>query len=149
MEKQLSKKLGELKEDQLPEFGIMTPQHMVEHLILTIKLSQGRITVPSIEPTPEALALKQNILYGKAEIPRGIRAPGTKEELLPLRFQSLEEAKENLIKAWKQFDLYYYQYPEVLHQHPFFGVLNHQEWVAFHSKHFQYHLSQFGIDWKH
>jgi hypothetical protein len=149
MEKQLRKKLEDLTPDQKPGFGIMTPQHMVEHLILTVKLSQGKITVPTIEPTPEALAIKHNILYDKGEIPKGIRAPGTKGELLPLRFGSLDEAKEKLIDAWKHFELYYFQYPEAQLKHPFFGPLTYEEWKEFHAKHFQHHFSQFGIDWKH
>ncbi|MBT0811023.1 DUF1569 domain-containing protein [Litoribacter ruber] len=149
MDKQLFQKLKLLQADQKPSFGIMTPQHMVEHLILTLKLSQGKIQVPTIKPTPEALAIKHNIIVEKENIPRGIQAPGTNSTLLPLRYNSLEEAKAELLKAWQQFELYYFQHTDATNVHPFFGELNYSEWKSFHSKHFQHHFSQFDIDFKH
>ena len=39
-------KLKSLKVDQQPEWGIMTPQHMVEHLIVSTKMSNGGLNIP-------------------------------------------------------------------------------------------------------
>ena len=36
---EMPQRLSKLKEDSLPKFGLMTPQHMVEHLILMTKMA--------------------------------------------------------------------------------------------------------------
>lgn len=57
----LNEKLQQINEESQARFGIMTPQHMIEHLILTFKLSQGKIAIPMKEPSPKALEAKQAI----------------------------------------------------------------------------------------
>lgn len=143
----LEQKLSLLKEDNKAQFGIMTPQHMLEHLILTFKLSQGRISLPEKEPSTRALEAKQAILHGEMELPRGIKAPGVGDQLLALRYGSLEESKTQLIEALKAFHTYYANNGEIKHYHPAFGKLNYEEWQAFHHKHFKHHFGQFGVIW--
>jgi hypothetical protein len=143
----LQQKLALLSADSPSQFGIMTPQHMVEHLIITFKLSQGKISLPEKEPSPRALEAKQAILYGNMELPRGVKAPGLGDQLMELRFGSLDEAKVGLAKALEDFDLYYASNKDLKHYHPAFGKLNYEEWLAFHQKHFKHHLGQFGISW--
>jgi len=143
----LQQNLTLLQEDNPAQFGIMTPQHMVEHLILTFKLSQGRITLPEKEPSERALEAKKAILYGDMDLPRGIKAPGVGEQLLDLRYGTLEEAKKGLEKALEDFHLYYAQNKALRHYHPAFGQLDYEEWQAFHQKHFKHHFGQFGISW--
>ena len=46
----LQERLDQLTSAAEPRFGIMTPQHMLEHLILTIKLSSGRIPMTDLFP---------------------------------------------------------------------------------------------------
>jgi len=142
----LQAKLQQITKDSPAEFGIMTPQHMVEHLILTFKLSQGKIPLPDKDPSPKALAAKQAILYGNVDIPRGIRAPGLEEgQLLELRHSSLEESKSKLFEAIGQFHSYFELNKDLKHQHPVFGKLDYQEWWLFHQKHFKHHFGQFGV----
>jgi len=143
----LQQKLALLKSDSPARFGIMTSQHMVEHLIITFKLSQGKISLPEKEPSQRALDAKQAILYGQMELPRGIRAPGIGDQLMDLRLPSIEEAKVGLEKALKDFHLYYSSNRDITHYHPAFGKLNYEEWLAFHEKHFKHHFGQFGIMW--
>jgi len=143
----LQQKLTLLLEDNPAEFGIMSPQHMVEHLILTLKLSQGRISLPEKEPSQKALEAKQAILYGDMDLPRGIKAPGVGDNLLDLRYGSLEDAKKGLEKALEDFHLHYSSDKALRHYHPAFGRLDYKEWLAFHYKHFKHHFWQFGISW--
>ncbi len=52
----LLQRLKHLSLQSEAKFGILTPQHMVEHLILTLKMSTGRIPIPEIVPTEKQLA---------------------------------------------------------------------------------------------
>jgi len=144
---QLKDRLDFLTKEEIARFGIMTPQHMVEHLIITFKLSQGKISLPEKEPSPRALQAKQAILYGEMDLPKGIQAPGIGEKLLDLKYASLEEAKEQLIKSLDKYHSYFSENKDIKHYHPAFGPLNYEEWTAFHHKHFKHHFGQFGISW--
>jgi hypothetical protein len=135
--------IEDLNEDSTRLFGIMTPQHMLEHLIITFKLSSGRIKIPEFEPNEKQLSQKQYLLYTDMEFPKGIRAPGLPAELLPLRFDSLQTAKEKLIQAMEEFESAFSEDPDLMTLHPRFGKLTYAEWKVFHGKHLKHHLGQF------
>ncbi|WP_194774208.1 DUF1569 domain-containing protein [Pararhodonellum marinum] len=141
----LAEGLDRLTVDHKALFGLMGPQHMVEHLILTFKLSVGRIAYPEVNPTAEALLFKQRLLYTDAEMRRGIKHPHSNDTLPALRFEHLEQAKAALGKAWEEFKNYYSTNPTAQHTHPLFGHLNHSEWLRFHDKHIRHHFRQFGL----
>lgn len=123
----------------------MTPQHMVEHLILTIKLSYGRILIPEFEPNEKQLMQKQALIYSDIKFPIGVKAPGLGENLLELRFPDLETSKIHLLKSINEYDLYFETDPGAKTIHPRFGKLSYEEWERFHKKHFDHHFRQFGI----
>lgn len=146
MEKEtLESRLKNLTENSQREFGIMSPQHMVEHLILTVKLSYGRIKIPEFEPNEKQLAQKQALIYTEITFPRGVRAPGLGDQLLELRFSDLSTAKLELLKSINDYNSFFEETPESMTMHPRFGKLNHEEWERFHKKHFEHHFEQFGI----
>lgn len=141
----IKSRLATLEENSERQFGIMTPQHMVEHLILTVKLSYGRVKIPEFEPNEKQLLQKQALIYSEISFPRGIRAPGLGEELLDLRFDDLESSKFQLLKSLEEYDSFFESNPESQTMHPRFGKLTYQEWERFHKKHFEHHFGQFGI----
>ncbi|HBX62657.1 MAG TPA: hypothetical protein DEG63_06140, partial [Flavobacteriaceae bacterium] len=69
----LISKLKSLKVDQQPEWGIMTPQHMVEHLIVTTKISNGGLTVPCRIPIEQIPQYKSFLLESDHEMQKGIK----------------------------------------------------------------------------
>lgn len=140
----LLQRLQALSTHSKAKFGILTPQHMVEHLILTLKMSAGRIPITEIVPTEKQLAQKQALLFTDIPFPQGIKAPGLPETLLDLRFGDLETAKAELVKSWDAYQLLFQENPTKQTPHPGFGLLNFEEWERFHSKHVNHHLSQFG-----
>ncbi|GMQ31362.1 hypothetical protein Aconfl_40060 [Algoriphagus confluentis] len=143
--KNIESRLKALKSDSLAKFGIMTPQHMVEHLILTIKLSYGRVKIPHFIPNEKQLNAKQALLYTDMEFPVGVKAPGLPAELLELRYPDLDTAKGELKKAIKAYQETFEKSPEAEFTHPRFGLLTHKEWEIFHHKHIGHHFRQFGI----
>ncbi|MDA0315766.1 MAG: DUF1569 domain-containing protein [Bacteroidetes bacterium] len=140
----LPQRLQHLGLQSQARFGILTPQHMVEHLILTLKMSSGRIPIPEIVPNEKQLSQKQALLFTDIPFPLGIKIPGLPNTLLELRFADLETAKSALIASWDAYQLVFKENPSLLTPHPRFGLLNHEEWERFHAKHLDHHLGQFG-----
>jgi oxepin-CoA hydrolase/3-oxo-5,6-dehydrosuberyl-CoA semialdehyde dehydrogenase len=143
--KDFEQKLTNLNEAKEPEFGVMSAQHMVEHLTITVKLSSGRIAYPPFNPTEKQLAQKEALLFTEFEFPTGIKAPGLGNNLMPLKYETLSEAKSKLIKSLEEYDAYFKENPDARTIHPRFGLLTHKEWEQFHPKHFKHHFSQFNI----
>ncbi len=141
----IKNRIKSLKEESKVHFGIMTPQHMIEHLTITMKMSSARIKLPDFEPNEKQLAQKDLLLNTSLDFPRGIRAPGSTGELPDLKMQNLEIAKEKFITSIEEFNSFFEDNPEAQTIHPRFGKLNYSEWLQFHPKHFAHHLGQFGI----
>ena len=140
----LLQRLQNLSLQSEAKFGILTPQHMVEHLTITVKLSAGRIPIPVFEPNEKQLARKQALLFTDIPFPQGVKAPGLPDTLLELRYPDLETAKAELIKSYEAYHLLFQENPTKHTPHPIFGLLNFDEWELFHAKHMDHHLGQFG-----
>jgi oxepin-CoA hydrolase/3-oxo-5,6-dehydrosuberyl-CoA semialdehyde dehydrogenase len=140
----LLQRLDQLNSESKAKFGILTPQHMVEHLTITLKLSAGRIPIPEFEPNEKQLARKQALLFSDIPFPQGIKAPGLPDTLLELRYPDLETAKSALVAGWDTYQLLFQENPTLQTLHPGFGLLNYEEWELFHAKHIDHHLGQFG-----
>lgn len=141
----INTRLEKLTPESPAQFGIMTPQHMVEHLTLTVKLSYGRVKIPEFVPNEKQLAQKQALLFTDIPFPRGVRAPGLPDNLLDLRYPDLSAAKNELLASLKAYETYFIENPKSETFHPRFGPLNFEEWERFHTKHVEHHLGQFGV----
>ncbi len=142
---EIKTRLENLQTDSKPLFGIMTAQHMLEHLTVTLKLSSGRIKLPEFEPTEKQLQQKYFLLETEMEFPKGIKAPGDTGTLPELRAPNLSTAKEKLIQSIEEYKTIFNEFPNLKTVHPRFGSLTKEEWEKFHSKHFKHHLLQFGV----
>lgn len=138
-------RLKKLKEDTPAKFGIMTPQHMVEHLTITLKISSGRIKLPEFTVGEKDAKLKQDLLYTELEFPEGVKYPKDTGKLMELRFPDLETAKQKLNEALAEYQQVSTETPDFKTVHPRFSTLTKEEWDTFHQKHFKHHFSQFGI----
>lgn len=140
----IEKKLADLKENQQPVFGKFTPQHMVEHLAYTVELSYGKVNL-SFASKEENLPALRAFLYSDKEIRAGAKAPFLGDDLPDLVCSSLEDAKQKLSVSLTLFHEYYAVNKSSQHMHPVFGMLNYEEWLMFHSKHFALHFKQFEL----
>lgn len=137
-------RLAELTTDHSAAWGKMTPQHMVEHLIITFKMSIGKINIPIItkeEDWPKTKAY----LMKDSPMRRNVSSPVGNNDLLPLRFPDLESAKAKLLQERDSFLQFVKEQPDFLANHPFGGPMNAEEWLLFHRKHFKHHFIQFGL----
>jgi hypothetical protein len=137
--------LDQLSATAEPKWGLMSAQHMIEHLSGVIMISNGRFEAPAMYEE-ERLSKNYNfIIKDRNRLKRNTKAPILPENPLPLRFASLSEAKEKLLKSLDLFFEFYAQNPELKQMHPAFGPLNFEDWSYFHCIHIQYHLDQFGL----
>ncbi len=134
-----------LSPETKPLWGIMTPQHMVEHLLLTVKVSNNKIKVECLNPHEKIPTLKR-FLLSERPLPKYFINPIIGEGLLPLQFNNYKDAIDSLKIEIEDFYKFFENNPDVLITNPTFGELNKTEWEIFHKKHFTHHLSQFGVD---
>ena len=86
--------LEKLNTGKKPLWGKMTSQQMVEHLILAVKMGNGKLEVECFNP-PEKLPVLKKFLMSSKPMPKLFINPLIGEGLLPLKYSSLEEAKMN------------------------------------------------------
>lgn len=138
--------LGSLTPATRPLWGIMTPQHAVEHLTVSVKASVGKTKPIILVSAQEAANNKKALIENDDLWPQNLKnALLPKDSLAPLRYSTLGEAKQKLIFAVKEFEQYYTEHPDAVHPNPFLGNLDQKEWLQFHFKHFRHHFIQFGL----
>ena len=133
-----------LKEETAAQWGKMTAQHMIEHLIWAFKLSTGSAKVICSTP-PNLIQRTKRFLYNNNPTPRGFRNPVLNESPAPLQFNSLSRAKHVLHEELLLFFDHFQKSPDAIHVHPIFGPLGSEEWERTHFKHSYHHLLQFGL----
>ena len=127
-------------------FGLMSAQHMVEHVALVFSVSNGRMEVD--QTTPERLAniTKRRLLQSDMEFPKGFKAPILPEnETIPMLNENLESAVQALESEIEAFERWFIDNPGSRPVHPVMGPLSFEEWQVFHRKHLRHHLEQFGV----
>ncbi|MEM9686834.1 MAG: MaoC/PaaZ C-terminal domain-containing protein, partial [Bacteroidota bacterium] len=138
--------LAKLHEDTQPKWGIMTPQHMIEHLEWTLKIAAGELPVTEIITPEEHLEKTQESLYDYKPMPRNYEHPLLKKGALEaLVHSSLDEAKVALLEAYEKYVLFFEEHPEAVTRHAVFGDLDKSLWKLLHRKHIHHHFEQFGI----
>lgn len=131
---------AKLQVDTVPKFGIMTPQHMVEHLIWTAKSMSKRHG----EPDP-SLAEKQAKWQQFMKNPIFKHFPKEDAKLSELKYGSLEEAIAQLPSAVERIYGPFEADPAFKAYNPTFGEVDFESALRFHTAHFRYHMDQFGL----
>ncbi|WP_405205181.1 phenylacetic acid degradation bifunctional protein PaaZ [Aquimarina sp. LLG6339-5] len=138
--------LAKLKEDSKPAWGIMTAQHMVEHVEKTIRIGAGEIQDFEIATPEEYLEKVQEMVYNHKPMPKGHNHPLMKEESLEaLVHEDLITAKKKLLEAMDEFEIYFKENPDAITKNAVFGEMNKFEWDLLNVKHLNHHFKQFGL----
>lgn len=140
---ELPELLKNLEPDTKPNFGLMTPQHMVEHITMVVKTSIKRYGEPENPPTDKQLGFQKFI--AKGAIMKHRPSNKTKEDLPILKYESLEKALAQVPVAIERFYQHFEAHPDVKAYNPFFGELSFEELELFHYQHLRYHCWQFGL----
>lgn len=140
----LPRALAELGVDARPQWGMMTAQEMVEHLVWSIRCSTGVLVLPV--STPAALLERaRRFLHDERRTPREFMNPVLKAGLPSLEYPDLAGAVAAVRSEMDRFLAQSRRDPAAVFAHPIFGMLNGEEWERAHFKHCHHHLEQFGL----
>ncbi len=125
----------------------MTPQLMVEHMEEVVRNGMGQLKPENFPALPEEKLEKlQDWLYTEDEIQPGAKYPLLQEdETMQPKYKNLDQAKEKLLEAVKEYNVHYRENPSAETYHPRFGMLNKEMSELFQRKHFTHHFKQFGL----
>ncbi len=131
--------------DEQPLWGMMSIHHMLEHLVFPLEFVLFNEKVQLITPA-EKLPRQREFLYSEYGMPVSSKPPFLpKDETVPLKTATLQEAKDQLKRTISQF-LHTINKPDFTTLlHPLFGRLDKREWLIFQYKHFMHHFMQFGL----
>jgi oxepin-CoA hydrolase/3-oxo-5,6-dehydrosuberyl-CoA semialdehyde dehydrogenase len=137
--------LSGLSDKTTAKWGMMTPQHMVEHLVFHFQTAMGQIEMTVTTPE-EKLEKWQESLWNYIAMPENFKHPKLDPEApMPLGFGSLKEAIQALDKAFDDYQTYFKTNPGVTNPNAVFGHLDKTHWDLLGRKHFDHHLKQFGL----
>lgn len=135
--------LTNLKEDVVPQFGLMTPQHMVEHLTWVTKSSLARMSEPEPELSKSQLGFRKFI--DKGAVFKHRPSDKTKEDLQDLKYGSLAEAIDKVPDAVDRLYQTFEKNPDFKSYNPMMGEFSFEDHELFHYQHYKYHFFQFGL----
>jgi len=135
--------LKKLPADREANFGLMSPQHMVEHLAVTLKSSVRRIGEVENPPTKGQLGFQKFI--AKGSILEHRPSDKTKADLPPLKYDNIEDAIAQVEVAIHRFYNHFESQPDFKCYNVFFGELGFEDLELFNFMHYRYHLWQFGL----
>ncbi len=137
--------LNRLHADVKPAWGIMTAQHMVEHLEHFCQLSLGQIQLEMV--TPEKYLEKyQESLWNYLPMPKDFTQPFYKNDRPEdLRFKDLDTAKTAFLDAFDKVEELFKSEPNVKIFNPVFGYLDEEMYYLLNRKHLNHHFKQFGL----
>ncbi len=141
---EIIKLLENLKPETPPIWGKMTAQHMLEHLVFSVRISNAKLKVNCFIPIERWTTMKK-VLESNRPLPKNFINPIIGENLIPLEFKNIDESLSGLRKEFSDFIKYFTDNPGAVLVNPTFGELNFEEWKIFHHKHFTHHCLQFGL----
>lgn len=145
-EEVIEKALTNLTENTKPKWGILTPQHLLEHLEEGYKILAGKNQDFDIATPEKILEKVHNSLYNFDKFPRNTQFPTMKKgELEDLKYPDLATAKQKMLEARKEYLEFFKENPDAKLKNMVFGHLNRYESYLLERKHLNHHFEQFGL----
>jgi oxepin-CoA hydrolase/3-oxo-5,6-dehydrosuberyl-CoA semialdehyde dehydrogenase len=142
----IKKALNQLTADHQPKWGMMTPQHMVEHLEMSYRIASGEHQDFEVATPEEYLEKVAATLWNYDKMPKNHKMPLMKDDgLEALVHSDLETAKTKLLEAREEYLDFFKRHPRATTKNAVFGELTKYEWTLLERKHITHHLEQFGI----
>ncbi len=138
--------LSKLKADTKPKWGIMTPQHMLEHLEYTYRIASGEIQDFEIATPEKILEKVHHSLYNYDAFPKNTNFPLLEKNTLDkLKYPDLATAKEKFLEVREAYKTFFKENPDAKLKNLVFGELNRYESYLLERKHLNHHFEQFGL----
>lgn len=136
--------LDTLNPETKANFGLMTPQHMVEHLVEAIRSATVQYEGERESPAnAQQLGMQQFIKSGSVLSHRP--SDKTVADLPSLKYTSIKEAISQVPKAVKDFYDFHEKNPDYIPYATYLGEVPFEDVELFHFMHIRYHLWQFGL----
>jgi len=137
--------LSQLNEDSQSRWGLMSAQHLVEHLEFFNRMALGEVETDITTPE-EHIEKYQESLWNYKAMPKEFKHPLLKkDEAESLRFENLEEAKKAYLESYDRFIEFFEANPTAKTANTVFGMLDKYHWYLLNRKHLNHHFSQFGL----
>ncbi|MRT16719.1 phenylacetic acid degradation bifunctional protein PaaZ [Vitellibacter sp. q18] len=138
--------LNKLTEDTKPKWGIMSPQHMLEHLEYTYKIASGKIQDFEVATPDKILEKVHASLYNYDKFPRNSNFPQLEKDTLDeLKHPDLATAKVKFLEEREAYKNYFKENPDAKLNNLVFGEMNRYEWYLLERKHLNHHFEQFNL----
>ncbi|MBR9756626.1 MAG: phenylacetic acid degradation bifunctional protein PaaZ [Algicola sp.] len=138
--------LSKLTAETKPKWGIMTPQHMVEHLEYTYKITSGEIQDFEVATPEKILDKVRASLYNYDKFPQNAQFPQLeKDKLDALQHPDLETAIAKFKAQREKYIEFFKENPDAKLKNLVFGELNRYESYLLERKHLNHHFEQFGL----
>jgi oxepin-CoA hydrolase/3-oxo-5,6-dehydrosuberyl-CoA semialdehyde dehydrogenase len=145
-DEKIEESLRKLAQDSQPKWGILTPQHLMEHLELSYKIMSGQVQDFEIATPEKILEKVHNSLYTFDRFPKNSAFPTYKKDVLEdLIHPDFETAKAKFLEAREAYKAFFKENPEAVLKNMVFGELNKYESYLLERKHLNHHFEQFGI----
>ena len=141
---EIKTQLSKLNLNSKPAYGKMNAQQMIEHLSAVTQIANGNWDV-NVYVSDEKTDRRKPFLDTENELQAGFKASFLADEPNDLKFNSIDEAIDDLLHQLEVFLLVFKQNEKRTVVHPFFGELNFQDWKKFQVKHFTHHFKQFEL----
>lgn len=136
--------LGNLTAETEGNFGLMTPQHMVEHIVSVLKNTTIKYEGERESPANERQLGFQKYVKGGCVL-KYRASDKTKADLPELKYASLEAAIADVPPAIQGFYDFWEANQDYIPYASFMGEMPFEDIELFHYMHFRYHLWQFGL----
>ncbi|MFT4697297.1 MAG: oxepin-CoA hydrolase/3-oxo-5,6-dehydrosuberyl-CoA semialdehyde dehydrogenase [Flavobacteriaceae bacterium] len=138
--------LNDLTENSKAKWGILTPQHMVEHLEDAYRIASGEFQDFEITTPEKYLEKTLESLYTYEPMAPGYDFPLNKKGALEdLKHSDLDTAKKMMLASREEYLNYFKENPESITKNVVFGDINKYEWYLLERKHLNHHFSQFNL----
>jgi hypothetical protein len=106
-------------------------------------MAVGKNTFPLEIPEDRIPRMKEFLLSDKP-MAKNIEVPFAKKDEV-LRNENLDLSIDELAENWIEFEDYYSENEGNENLHPYYGMLNYEQWLRLHAKHFTHHFEQFDL----
>lgn len=138
--------LPKLMDTSVAKWGMMSPQHMIEHMEKAYRMATGEVADYEIVTPEDKLPKFRETIFNYRPMPMEFKHP-----LLPtdrvdkLAHADLSTAKAQMLEAWDLYEVFFKENPELRTKNAVFGMMDKFEWDLLQVKHWNHHLKQFGI----
>ena len=142
----ISECLNKLTEKSKPKWGILTAQHLLEHLEHGYRIMAGEIQDFDVATPEKILEKVHNSLYNYDKFPMGTQFPTMKkDELEVLIHADFDTALAKFNEAREAYKVFFDENPEAVLKNMVFGEMNKYASYLLERKHLNHHFEQFGL----